>query len=687
MKRLITIYAFLSQILTGFSQEIISNEPCFFDQKTNYKYHVGLSEQKIQAAIHHNMFLNKKASSDTNRTIPVVVHVIHIGGSENISNAQIESQIQILNEDYGKFSGTNGDGNGVDTKIRFCLAKIDPYGNCTNGIVRIQSSLTNHQSYQRALLKELSFWDNERYLNIYVVKTINGNVGGYSSFPGGPPEEDGFVVRHNLFGNIGTALSSLGRTASHELGHWLGLYHTFNNGCGTDVCSDGDYVCDTPPQSSPSYNCSTLNTCSNDSPDVDDQKENYMNYTPDACKNMFTDGQRLRIKATLDTIRTQIWQYSNLVLTGCDSNYVSPSTCPVIADFITLNREICVGNSVYFMDRSLNNPDTWNWTFIGGTPSTSTSQNPTIIYSTSGTYPVKLVVSNNNSLDSTEIQGYITVNIPGVGDVLSFGENFDSGAYPPSNLTIVNNDGGITWELDSLASVSGEYSIKINNLINTNYGSTDELVLPYLDLSTAHPDSNVFMSFKWAYAKSDPTFSDELLVLLSTDCGVNYNQVFYKTQTALATGPTQTTQFVPDSSQWRDAYISLNNYRNETYVQLKIVNVTDGGNNLYIDNIYVGDGSISTTGVNEADNQLNNIAVFPNPAKDQINIQFSSNSHASVEIIISDINGINLQKEVFIPHKGIVNKSYSMSNMNEGVYFVTVRSNKYTNTKKIIKLK
>lgn len=683
MKKLILICGLISQFTASFSQEINSNEPCYFDQFSNHKKQIEQAELKIQNAIHRKKMSFEKSLHDTNRIIPVVVHVIHNGGSENISDAQIESQIQILNEDYGKIPGTNGDGNGVDTKIRFCLANIDPNGNCTNGIVRVKSSLTNHQTYQRALLKQLSFWDNEKYLNIYLVKTINGGVGGYSSFPGGPPEEDGFVVRHNLFGNIGTASSSLGRTASHELGHWLGLYHTFNNGCGTDVCSDGDFVCDTPPQASPSYNCSTLNTCSNDSPDVVDQKENYMNYTPDACKNMFTDGQRLRIKATLDTIRTQIWQYSNLVATGCDSNYVAPLTCPVTADFITLNRDICVGNSVYFMDRSLNNPDTWNWTFTGGNPSSSSNQNPTVNYNTPGTYSVKLVASNSNSQDSTELQGYITVSLPGVGDALSFGENFDSGVYPPSNLTIVNNDGGITWELDSLASVSGEYSIKINNLINTNYGSTDELVLPYLDLSTAHPDSTVFMSFKWAYAKSDPTFSDELLVLLSTDCGVNYNQVFYKTQTALATGPTQTTPFVPDSSQWKDAYISLNNYRNETYVQLKIVNVTDGGNNLYIDNIYVGDGSVATTSVNELQNTIDNITLYPNPSNGNSVLEYSINQQSNIEIRVYTMQGRLIKSyNEGMKNIGIHRFDVATHALTKGVYFVKVRTEK---TEKSIK--
>lgn len=686
MKKILSI-TFLTLIsFQGFSQQTKVYQPCFFDETVNNKKSLMETELQIQAAIQKkltNVF--KKASSDSLRTIPVVVHIIHNGGSENISDAQVQSQIQILNEDYGKITGTNGDGNGVDTKVRFCLANKDPNGNCTNGIVRIKSPLTNHQSYQRALMKELSFWDNTRYLNIYVVKSINGNVGGYSSFPGGPPDEDGVVVRHNLFGNTGTASSGVGRTTTHELGHWFGLYHTFNNGCGTDVCTDGDYVCDTPPQASPSYNCNTLNTCSNDVPDENDLKENYLNYTPGSCKNMFTNGQRERIQATLDTIRTQIWSATNLIVTGCDSNYVAPSACPVIADFVTLTTEICTGNSVYFMDRSLNNPTSWQWTFPGGSPSTSTDQNPTVIYNSVGTYAVNLVVSDSTSSDSLEITNYITVSLPGTGDPLSFKEYFDSGIYPPSTLTINNPDGGITWELDSMASVSGNYSIKINNLINTNYGSSDELVLPYFDLTTAHPDSNVYMSFKWAYAKSDATFSDELLVLLSTDCGVNYNQVFYKTQTALATGPTQTTPFIPDSTQWKDAYILLNNYRNNSYVQLKIVNVTDGGNNLYIDNIYVGDGSIATTSVSEIQETLGSVSIYPNPSNGNSTLEYSLNKESKIEIDIYNFQG-QLVKSI---NKGVVKEGtykvvLPINGLTDGVYFLVLKSETGNQSKKII---
>lgn len=677
MKKTISIIFFNLILFQGFSQQTEVYQPCLFDETVNNKKSLLETEQKIQAALKNKLTTNiQKASSDSIRTITVVVHIIHDGGTENISEAQVHSQIQILNEDYGKLPGTNGDGTGVDTKVRFCLAKKAPNGNCTNGIVRIKSSLTNHQTYQRAMLKELSFWDNTRYLNIYVVKIINGGVAGYSSFPEGPPDEDGVVVRHVYFGNTGTASSSLGRTTSHELGHWFGLYHTFNNGCGTDICTDGDYVCDTPPQASPSFNCNTLNTCSNDIPDLNDIKENYMNYTPDACKDMFTLGQKQRIQATLDTIRTQIWTTSNLIATGCDSNYIAPTNCLAIADFVTLTPNICVGNSVYFMDRSLNNPFSWQWSFPGGTPSTSTSQNPIVTYNSIGTYAVKLVVTDNTGIDSLEMAGYITVSQPGVGNSLSYSEDFDLGIYPPSSLTFVNYDGGVSWELDSLASVSGNYSIKINNLINTNYGSSDELVLPYLDLTSSDPDSNVYMSFKWAYAKSDPTFSDELLVLLSTDCGVNFTQVFYRTQTALVTGPTQTTPFIPDSTQWKNAYISLNNYRASTYVQLKIVNVTDGGNNLYLDNIYVGDNSTAITGVDEISSDFGKLILYPNPSNGNTTLEYTLNNQSPVEISIYNLEGkLICTYNEGVKQDGTHQLQMSTQAFNKGIYFVNVKTN------------
>ncbi len=669
----ISMVLFINAVML-FGQD--AKQPCLFDEYTNNKS-IQKAEIIIQKGVADLKNKNLRASGHDSLTIiPVVIHVIHEGGPENISDAQIQSQIQIMNEDYGKLPGTNGDGAGVDTKVRFKLAQIDPNGNCTSGIVRVYSSLTTHNSYQRAMLKELSFWDNTKYMNIYLVKSISGSVLGYSSFPGGPADEDGMVVRSDVFGNMGTANGKLGRTASHEIGHWFGLYHTFNNGCGTDLCTDGDYVCDTPPQDAPSFDCSDINSCSNDFPDVNDQKENYLNYTNDACKNMFTNGQKLRIHSTLNSIRTLIWSESNLVATGTDSNYVAPAVCAVVANFVTLTDTVCKNGAVNFSDISLNGITSWNWTFPGGNPASSTDQNPTVVYDNPGTFSVKLVVSNGTTSDSLEKVNYINTITPGTGRPIPFYEDFEATVFPAQGIKIINNDGGITWEKDSISKVTGGHSIRINNLINTNYGSADDIVLPFLDF-TAFTGSRLFMTFDYAYARSDASFSDDLVILLSQDCGVNFKQVIKLSGGNLTTAPTQTTPFIPDTTQWKEAKIYLEPYRNLGYVQVKLVNVTDGGNNLYLDNINIGDFPVSVTSIPEN----NDFVVYPNPASNEVVLEFSRTFETRWVTIYNTVG-----KQVFL--KEIRNTDYikiPTQTFSNGVYVVEIKTgNRIVNQKLII---
>lgn len=609
--------------------------PCAFDQQLNPQV-AARSQHLIQSWLSHNPMVTQRSNHP--KTIPVVVHVIHNGGAENISEAQIQSQINVLNEDFGKLPGSNGDGSGVDTGVRFQLAKISPDGDCTNGIVRVLSELTNHQPYQRAQLKELSFWDPARYFNVYVVKTIAGTVLGYASFPGGPADEDGIVMRHDAFGTTGTAAfpNHLGRTATHEAGHWLGLFHTFQDGCGTDVCTDGDKVCDTPPQASPSSGCPSINTCNNDQPDLPDQVENYMDYSSDVCKSIFTAGQRDRVEASLQAIRNVIWSDSNLVSTGCDSAYSPPAICQPAADFVTLTSEICAINAISFIDRSLNPVSNWSWIFEGAAPPTSNLQYPTVAYYTPGVFGVTLIVSDGINTDTLVREDYIKVSLPGMGKALPYGENFDTGLYPPLDMNIFNPDGEVTWELDSLAFVSAPYSIKINNLINTNYGTIDELVLPFFDTRTASPDSALFLSFNWAYARSDPNFSDELVVLISDDCGVTFGPVFTASGGALVTGPTQSSPFIPDSSQWKQAYIDLEDYLDQSYLRVKIVNVTDGGNQLYIDDLYMGDGRSEITSLEKTDTPISDLHIYPNPASVYFNVSLTLAGHTPVRLSLFD---------------------------------------------------
>jgi len=630
--------------------------PCAFDRLMNN------SKILDAEAIIQNGIQNLPKNHDI-KMIPVVVHVFHEGGTENISDAQIQSQIDVLNEDFGKLLGTNGDGNGVDTEVRFCLARIDPNGNCTNGVVRIKSSLTNHKAYERPLLKEVSFWDNQKYLNIYIVKSIPGGTLGYSSFPGGPADEDGLVVRSNYFGTIGTAASSLGRTGTHEVGHWLGLYHTFNNGCGTDVCTDGDYVCDTPPVASANFNCSPINSCSNDSPDLMDQIENYMDYTPESCSNMFTAGQADRILSSLINLRPLIWTSTNLIATGCDDGYVAPSVCGVVSNFVSLNPEICLNNTVNFLDISLNNPTTWQWYFTGGTPSASIAQNPQVTYASLGNYDVKLVVSDGVTSDSITLINYVSVTNPGVGISLPFQEDFESTIFPPNGITINNPDGGIAWELDSNAFVSPTHSVSLDNLTSTNYGTIDEIILPFLDLSSNI--STPYMKFKWAYAKSVSLYSDEMIVQLSTDCGATWNQIFYRTNSGLVSGPTQTTPFIPDSTQWREAQINLSAYAINSYVLIKIMNVTDGGNFLYIDDINIGDQSLS---VEEIENSLD-FQVFPNPSNGYFTVSFTIPTSNALEFGIYSLEG----KIVKSINTNKYQTKINVSDLEKGTYLLKVK--------------
>jgi hypothetical protein len=261
--------------------------------------------------------------------IPVVVHVIHTGQSvgvgANISTAQIEDAIDVLNDRYRKTPSTHGDAAGVDTKIQFVLAKRDPDCNTTTGIVRVDGSgVTNYASEgitvgqgsgaDELAVKNLSRWPATDYLNIWVITEIEDNNGsfgiqGYAYFPGITSAYDGVVIMHTCFGTIGTVNSwnNLNRTLAHEVGHYLDLYHTFEgdnnggncpgttNGCGS---GSGDCCGDTEPHIRAASNCPTgTNGCT--SAAWDDVQHNYMNYSSQTCADMFTQDQSDRMRAAL----------------------------------------------------------------------------------------------------------------------------------------------------------------------------------------------------------------------------------------------------------------------------------------------------------------------------------------------------------------------------------------------------
>lgn len=259
-------------------------------------------------------------------TIPVVVHVVYRNESENVSNGQIRSQLRVLNRD---FTAKNADLDDVPETfesvigkpgIRFKLAKRDPHGAATNGIVRTQTTVSSftydpsastgpaRNPVKFASAGGSDAWPSDQYLNVWVcpqIQTTGGDaILGYASFPGMPPREDGVVVGHRYFGTIGTATAPFdrGRTATHEIGHWLNLRHIW--GDDGSACTGTDHVADTPNQAGPNFDQPThpKPSCGNDG----DMFMNYMDYVDDVAMFMFSAGQAERMDATLDGARAKI---------------------------------------------------------------------------------------------------------------------------------------------------------------------------------------------------------------------------------------------------------------------------------------------------------------------------------------------------------------------------------------------
>ncbi|MEM7164912.1 MAG: M43 family zinc metalloprotease [Planctomycetota bacterium] len=233
--------------------------------------------------------------------IPVVVHVIqHANGTGYLSPAVVQSQIDILNQDFGAITGSNG-APGTDTGIEFFLAATDPQGNATTGITYTTNTqwFNDNGNYWNSLA-----WDPQRYLNIYT-NTADGALGYVPFLPQEGPagtNEDRVVVLYSTFGaNAPMAPYNLGRTTTHEVGHFLGLWHTFDNGCGSVAAcaTTGDRICDTERQQWDTYGCpSGATSCGSADP-----IHNYMDYSDDQCMNNFTVHQTRRMRCTLESYR------------------------------------------------------------------------------------------------------------------------------------------------------------------------------------------------------------------------------------------------------------------------------------------------------------------------------------------------------------------------------------------------
>lgn len=363
-------------------------------------------------------------------TIPIVVYIVHKGTSHpsNISDNQVQSQIEALNEHFNLLG------------IQFCLATKYmgsipipelPGTSQTPGIIHIEdATLSDHNmDTDMEALGELPFnmITPDKYLRIWVVNSISssensGTIMGYATFPGTSIVFDGIVMRYNVFGDGTNPLCSgcnletnhdKGKILAHEMGHYLGLYHTFHGGCSgmtAQTCGlEGDRVCDTPPSKNPNQGCLSLDSCIEENNQPDD-KHNFMDYGNDNCINHFTSGQAYRMWALLNTYRSGLFTTDNLIYTGtCGSENLLSATFS--ADPIM----ICSGDFMEFTPVSIGSNITYQWDFgdpSSGTNNTSTLQNPVHTYNSEGFYTVTLTVSNGSESTIATQQFFVTACNP-----------------------------------------------------------------------------------------------------------------------------------------------------------------------------------------------------------------------------------------------------------------------------------
>lgn len=571
-----------------------------------------------------------QGTSTATYVIPVVVHVIHngedIGIGTNISDAQIISQINVLNKDYKRL---NTDATQTPAAflpvagsldIEFVLAKQDPEGLDTNGITRVQGTRTSWTLAQNAEFKALSYWPAEDYMNIWVINFNDPqNFIGYAQFPESnlPGLEnsssdrltDGIVLNYRDIGSIDDGPFDLeaqynkGRTATHEIGHFFGLRHIWGDvsNCGPP----GDYVDDTPPQSDSTNGCPSHPqvSCANNK-----MFQNYLDYTNDACMNLFTQGQIARMEIVLQnsprraSLTTSLGSQEPLPASNDLGlrEIISPgiTSCggqvtPIVevrnygSNQVTSARIEFKVNGIVTetKDTSLN---------LGTFQITSIQFNPINLSSPSTTLISFEILQTNGTADGKASDNLLshTTTVPFITSLPLF-EMFDS---TPADWIIQNPDQLITWQnVSALNGEAGNRSMFINYETYEETGSEDRLLTPIINLNGA---TAALLRFDRAYAQfSSSNFNDALKVVVVENCNADLSQgveIFNKSGSDLATAPPTDLSFFPNGpSQWMKESISLSPFIGSGNIQVAFIGTNGYGNNLFLDNIYIYSGDLT----------------------------------------------------------------------------------------------
>lgn len=663
-------------------------------------------------------------------TIPVVFHILHTNGPENISDATCIAALDQVNKDFGRMGSDIASIDPlyeplyVDSKMKFVLAKKDPSGNCTNGIVHHydentqwkQSNIYNYIYSNVGTYK----WSPTRYLNIYIVDNIipsgavlgGGTIVGYTHIPGTAPNvgSDAIVYNRSFLGGL------MARSLSHEIGHWFGLSHTFGGTNDAGVICGNDDIGDTPATAGFYSTCPLPYTMLNDSCDPGHRPNmnNFMDYS--GCPMMFTQGQtdKMRFVAQNSTAsRNYLVDTANLVFTGLlnktivsinagtgDTTFTyAPATatvCAPVADFYATKAKTCQNQVLTFNSTSFNNTTglTYAWTFEGGAPATSTLATPSVTYANAGIYSTTLTVTNSAGTSTKVRSPFPTISWhPDQGSFPAI-EGFETPAANdlPTGWVAINPDyATITWKSSNYGSGSSKSVI----LPNANEESSmftgsnvDILETPLYNLSNT---TNLSLSYDYSYARKSGVTGDQFIFEYSTDCGGSWKTITgTPTSTAMAssTGSLVNAPYIPFSqAKWKtQTYPSgaLSQIANKPDVKFRFtfVNTPQGdAQNLYLDNFNIS----GTVGLEELASTIG-LTIYPNPTNASSTVEFTSPVDSKVMLNVYDVTGRVVETADFTAAAGAATKYHVNKNatLGAGIYFVTLSLNDQKVTRKLI---
>jgi PKD repeat protein len=661
-----------------------------FDQRPDLHYKIKESTQRLEEHTKEYISNNKSSASVRNGVmiIPVVFHVIHNYGPENISDAQIKSTIDVLNMFYRKQNADTIDivddfkSLAADSEIEFRLAQKDPDGNCTSGITRTVSSLTTIGDHQ---VKSLIHWPPHMYLNIYIVRNAAG-LAGHALLPGAAdtvPEWDGIVQGHNYIGNQGTSSPFNSIVIAHEVGHYLNLQHIWGGNnvpnfyylpvAQANNCDFDDGVDDTPltigwqscnPQNSPS-SCGSL-----------DNVQNFMDYA--WCPRMFTYGQKDRMRAALNSPiakRNNLWQPANLAATGVEGY---DQFCE--AKFSMSGNIICQGGSITFTDGSYHNASVWSWDFQGGTPSSSNNPIETVTFSAPGEYEITLVSGNGTVSDTVKKKVHV-LTLPGV--LMPVLESFEDAVSIPNGMWMKSQPEGVAgWELTSQAAYTGVKSIKLDNSGASTANGVVEFLSSTIDLSAL---SSVHLSFRYATARKSSDNTDKMSLFVSNNCG---NSWVLRWTTSNANIPTVTTfndDFIPTSeADWKQiTHTTLPAQFRTSNFRFKFVYEHGGGSNIFIDDINIFDPA--SVSVKELMNYDFGLKAFPNPVNNLFTVEFYTPMKQTITINVRDLTGRIIWNKKKTHEAGENFLLINSEEFSKGIYLIEFIADEKKSVIKIIK--